>query len=75
MEWCKNRSYGIVDYLVGMYYEVETKRFKNSIAEHIVYGWENGDEQNESTQIQQELEMEQNSEMPFNPFDGGDAPF
>lgn len=75
VEWCKNRSYGIVDYLVGMYYEVETKRFKNSIAEHIVYGWENGDEQNESTQIQQELDMEQNSEMPFNPFDGGDAPF
>lgn len=75
VEWCKNRSYGIVDYLVGMYYEVETKRFKNSIAEHIVYGWENGDEQNESTQTQQELDMEQNSEMPFNPFDGGDAPF
>lgn len=40
VEWCKNRSYGIVDYLVGMYYEVETKRFKNSVAEHIVYGWE-----------------------------------
>lgn len=39
VEWCKNRSYGIVDYLVGMYYEVETKRFKNSIAEHTVYGW------------------------------------
>ena len=75
VEWCKNRSYGIVDYLVGMYYEVETKRFKNSIAEHIVYGWENGDEQNESTQIQQELDVEQNSEMPFNTFDGGDAPF
>lgn len=75
VEWCKNRSYGIVDYLVGMYYEVETKRFKNSIAEHIVYGWENGDEQNESTQIQQEFEMEQKSEMPFNPFDGADAPF
>ena len=40
VEWCKNRSYGVVNYLVGMYYEVETKRFKNSIAEHIVYGWE-----------------------------------
>lgn len=40
VEVCKNRSYGIVDYLVGMYYEVETKRFKNSVAEHVVYGWE-----------------------------------
>lgn len=40
VEICKNRSYGVVDYLVGMYYEVETKRFKNSVAEHIIYGWQ-----------------------------------
>ena len=40
VEICKNRSYGIVDYLVGMYYEVETKRFKNYRSEHIVYNWQ-----------------------------------
>lgn len=40
VEWCKSRSYGVVDYLVGMYYEPETKRFKNYKAEHIVYGWQ-----------------------------------
>lgn len=40
VEWCKSRSYGVVDYLVGMYYEPETKRFKNYKAEHIVYNWE-----------------------------------
>lgn len=40
VEWCKSRSYGVVDYLVGMYYEVETKRFKNYKAEHTIYGWE-----------------------------------
>lgn len=40
VEWCKSRSYGVVDYLVGMYYELETKRFKNSKAEHTIYGWE-----------------------------------
>lgn len=40
VEWCKSRSYGVVDYLVGMYYETETKRFKNYKAEHIVYNWE-----------------------------------
>jgi KaiC/GvpD/RAD55 family RecA-like ATPase len=40
VEWCKSRSYGVVDYLVGMYYEPETKRFKNHKAEHIVYGWD-----------------------------------
>lgn len=39
VEICKNRSYGVVDYLVGMYYEPETKRFKNSVAEHIIYSW------------------------------------
>lgn len=40
VEWCKSRSYGVVDLLVGMYYEIETKRFKNHKAEHIIYGWE-----------------------------------
>jgi hypothetical protein len=45
VEICKNRSYGVVDYLVGMYYETETKRFKNNIAEHTVYGWQDTAEQ------------------------------
>lgn len=40
VEVCKNRSYGVVDYLVGMFYEIETKRFKNYKAEHIIYGWQ-----------------------------------
>lgn len=40
VEWCKSRSYGVVDLLVGMYYEVETKRFKNHKSEHIIYGWQ-----------------------------------
>jgi hypothetical protein len=39
VEWCKSRSYGVVDYLVGMFYEPETKRFKNYKAEHVIYGW------------------------------------
>lgn len=40
VEVCKNRSMGIIDYIVGMYYENESRRLKNSISEHIVYGWE-----------------------------------
>lgn len=40
IEVCKNRMFGVVDYLVGMYYEIESRRFKNSIAEHVVYGWQ-----------------------------------
>lgn len=76
VEVIKQREFGEAEgHIYKLFYEPESRRLKNSIAEHIVYGWENGDEQNESTQTQQELEMEQNSEMPFNPFDGGDAPF
>lgn len=39
LEVAKNRSMGVVDYLVGLYFEPESRRLKNSIAEHIVYGW------------------------------------
>lgn len=40
LEVAKNRQFGTVDYLVGMYYEMESRRLKNSIAEHIIYGWQ-----------------------------------
>lgn len=40
VEVAKNRQMGIVDHLVGMYYETESRRLKNDIAEHIVYGWQ-----------------------------------
>lgn len=40
LEVVKNRSFGIVDFVVGMYYEQESRRLKNEVAEHIVYGWE-----------------------------------
>lgn len=76
VEVIKQREFGEAEgHIYKLFYEPESRRLKNSIAEHIVYGWENGDEHDESIQTQQELEVEQNSEMPFNPFDGGDAPF
>jgi len=40
IEICKNRSYGVKDYLIGLYYEKESRRLKNEVAEHIVYGWQ-----------------------------------
>lgn len=40
IEIAKNRLYGIVDCLVGMYYEIPTRRFKNTEEENIHYGWE-----------------------------------
>lgn len=49
LEVAKNRQMGVVDYLVGMYYESESRRLKNSIAEHIHYGWEDCKEEELST--------------------------
>ena len=46
VEVAKNRQMGIVDHLVGMYYEVESRRLKNDIAEHVVYGWDSGNDVN-----------------------------
>ena len=31
--------YGAVDKLCGMHYEIESRRFKNSLDEQIKYGW------------------------------------
>ena len=40
IEVAKNRQFGVVDYFVGLFYEPESRRLKNSVAEHIIYGWE-----------------------------------
>lgn len=40
IEVAKNRDYGVSDFVVGLYYEPETKRFKNSKAEYLHYDWE-----------------------------------
>ena len=40
LEIVKNRSIGVTDYLIGLYYEPETRRIKNDIAENIIFGWQ-----------------------------------
>lgn len=40
IEVCKERLYGIVDLMVGMHYEIESRRFKNTAEENVQYGWE-----------------------------------
>lgn len=40
VEICKNRSQGVQDKLIGLLYEVESRRYKNDRAEHILYGWQ-----------------------------------
>lgn len=69
LEVAKNRQMGIVDHLVGMYYEMESRRLKNSIAEHIVYGWQ--DEPN----VYEQPKDESQQAIPFNPFEDTVCPF
>ena len=39
IEVCKNRDLGIQDYLIGLYFESESRRFLNEPFENINYGW------------------------------------
>lgn len=74
----KNRAFGICDVLVGMHYEIESRRFKNSEFEDIHYGWENIQEQPEMYYEPEEREQyeayEEQSDMPFAIYQGEDAP-
>lgn len=40
IEVCKNRDIGIQDLMVGLYYEVESKRMLSEPYENIIYGWQ-----------------------------------
>ena len=40
IEVCKNRDFGVQDFFAGLYYEKESKRFKNAPGESRAYGWE-----------------------------------
>ena len=68
IEVAKNRMYGVVDLMVGLHYEMESRRFLNTEGEVIVYGWE---EQPKQAQIQYDnpfsdnYDNEYDSECPF----------
>lgn len=75
IEISKNRMYGVCDVLVGMQYEIESRRFKNEINENIRYGWEQNPTQSvmpfNSAQSTSNV-----SDMPFERNDSYDeAPF
>lgn len=36
----KNRMYGVVDFMCGLHYDIISRRFKNTQAEDVHYGWE-----------------------------------
>lgn len=69
IECCKNRQWGIMDTLFGTYYEIESRRFKNTPEENIRYGWINDG-------IQTNMYETQNNDMPFGgPLGQDDMPF
>ena len=89
IEVAKNRMYGIVDLMVGMQYEVESRRFKNTLDENIRYGWEIEPTQStmsfndgqvytqpqENAPQAKETANNANDMMPFAPYVGDDTPF
>ena len=69
LEVSKDRMMGTQDYLVGMYYEIESRRFKNTNDEKRVYGWrdDNG--------VQAHMFDDVTQDMPFGGPIEEDAPF
>lgn len=47
IEVAKNRMYGVVDLMVGLHYEIESRRFLNSSQENVTYGWDVSPKQSE----------------------------
>jgi len=71
IEVCKDRSFGVQDFLFGMFYEIQTKRFKNTPGETIHYAWE----QEPTQQIIHYSEPTIESDMPFEPSYNEEVPF
>lgn len=44
IEVAKNRSHGTKDFIAGLFYEYQTRRFLNTPGEHIPYGWQDMDD-------------------------------
>lgn len=77
LEIAKNRSMGVVDELVGLYFEPESRRLKNEIAEHIVYGW--CEQPTQQSMFAAQAESQSESKDPFGgdfgPIEEKDVPF
>ncbi len=74
IECCKNRMYGIVDLLVGMHYEIESRRFKNTQEENVQYGWELMPTQETMTFTQTPQQTEE-PDTPWPTIQESDCPF
>lgn len=70
IEVAKNRMYGVVDLMIGLHYEKESRRFKNEEYENIRYGWEE-----DIPQSNYDYETQGNVDPLGYEYDGDVAPF
>ena len=77
MEICKCRDKGsAVDHFINLYFETESNRLKNSIAENIHYGWEEQPTQQPIPYYHPDIVDDKPDEvMPFAAPDGSESPF
>ena len=85
IEICKNRMFGVDGVLVGMQYEIESRRFKNDVNENVQYGWEIEPTQSTMTFNEQPKQQynadwnysndDANNDMPFGAPSDDVAPF
>lgn len=71
VEVIKHREFGEAEgHIYKLFYEPESRRLKNSIAENILYGWEAEPMQQS---IQYDEPIEEQSSLPFSRFDSDEA--
>lgn len=77
IEVSKNRQWGVTDHLVGLYYEPESRRLKNSVAENVIYGWYEQPSQSVIFDGSGEFDIpaEDNAWRDMYNFDGDESPF
>lgn len=77
LEVSKDRMMGTQDYLVGMYYEIESRRFKNTNDEKRVYGWRGdiGVQTDMFAEPVGQATVTTTTDMPFAPPGSDDTPF
>jgi archaellum biogenesis ATPase FlaH len=77
IEVSKNRQWGVTDHLVGLYYEPESRRLKNSVAENVIYGWYEQPTQSAIFNGSNEFEIpaEEDAWRDVYNFEGDESPF
>lgn len=76
VEVIKQREFGEAEgHIYKLYFEMESRRLKNSVAENIHYGWEDSTAHQAIPYAPPTKDVNDINGMPFAPMDGGDAPF